>query len=301
MPRKSQNNKGKTKNSQRKSRKNEKKDIILHLTIDPSEFESFDNEKNLSQFSYNPDVFEEPEPYTDPLEDIYESINNNNGIKNNVNMIDIEKEVMEKIKNNENYNVKLMNDYKNLNAEKRRPKETYISCWWDCHPFQGTPIGIPKDYKNDVYHIYGNFCSPECAAGYLFNEQLSNNEKYRRYEMLHEYYHKINGNKINNLERIELAPNKIILKKFGGYFEIEKYRELIKNYSKKMNIIQPPLMSIIPSLEIETRDTMFSNHNQLYVPIDENQLMKAKNVVLKRNKPLKVGGSLKDIMMLKMS
>jgi hypothetical protein len=296
MPKKSQNKTTRKKNTQ------VKKDIIIHLPINPTDFENIDTEKSL--LLYNPSCLKDPAPYSDPNNDLYEMNDIQNEVHNTFSIVDMEKEVMEKIKNNENYNVKLMNDYGNLNIEKRRPKDTNLACWWDCHSFEGTPIGIPNDYKNGTYYIYGNFCSPECAASYLFSEQLSNNEKYIRYEMLQEYYHKmIHGNsKINRTERIELAPNKLILKKFGGLINIETYRNLIKNYSKKANILQPPLVSIIPSLEVESRDTIFSNHNQIHsLNNTEKGVSKARNMILKRNKkPARVRGTtLKDTMMLK--
>jgi hypothetical protein len=264
-----------------------KRDIIIHLPIDPSKFEKIENEKSL--LSYNPTIREEPKSYSELEGDNFYSI-----VKDPVeegyiqeNTQELEQEIMNKIKEKQNYQTTLLKDYKNLNKEKRRPTETHIHCWWDSHVFKGNPIGIPYDYKSGLYYIYGNFCSPECAAAHLFKENLSNTEKYRRYEMLHEYYHKITGT-YNMGERIELAPDKIILKIFGGILNIEQYRKLLKNAEKKLNVLNTPMISITPILEVENKNQIFTNHNQVFIPIDDNKINNVKEeLVLKRSKPLR--------------
>lgn len=271
----------------RKRQLQPKRDIIIHLPIDPSQFERLENEKSL--LSYNPTICDEPKSYSELEADNFYSIAEDPVQLQTVqqNTKELEQEIMKKIRENQNYQTTLMKDYKHLNKENRRPTETHIHCWWDCHVFKGNPIGIPYDYKSGTYYIYGNFCSPECAAAHLFKENLSNSEKYRRYEMLHEYYHKI-SNTCNMGERIELAPDKIVLKIFGGVLDIEQYRKILKNTQKRLNILDTPVISITPILEVENKNQIFTNHNQAFIPIDDNKIQNVKEeLVLKRKKPLR--------------
>ena len=76
--------------------------------------------------------------------------------------------------NNINKNIlnknNIMTDFKNTNANKSWPSSTTINCFWCCHPFnKTTPCAIPYSKTNNVYHVYGSFCSPECAAAFNFD------------------------------------------------------------------------------------------------------------------------------------
>lgn len=275
-----------------------RKTIIIHLPIDPDNFEKTETEKSL--LSYRPELIKDPQAFNED-DCNYFSFNKKKVQNENIQTKkEIEKDVMSKIKENTQYQVKLMKDYDNLNKEKRRPDKTNIHCWWDCKPFDGHPIGVPHCKKNGTYYIYGNFCSPECAAAHLFSENISNSEKFKRYEMLHEYYNKINNN-INTSQRIELAPNKMVLKEFGGVLSIEDYRNLIKNYNRKITTIDPPIVSVIPTMEVENRNSIFVNHNNVFIPIDEDKIKTAKKeLVLKRKKPLRSNtNTLEKVMNLK--
>ena len=43
------------------------------------------------------------------------------------------------------------------------------ACFWCTYDFDNPPVYIPKHFIKDSYHVYGCFCSPECAAAYLMN------------------------------------------------------------------------------------------------------------------------------------
>ena len=43
----------------------------------------------------------------------------------------------------------------------------------------------------DTYHVYGCFCSPECAVGYLMNEKIDSSSKFERYSLLNNLYNKV--------------------------------------------------------------------------------------------------------------
>ena len=86
--------------------------------------------------------------------------------------------------------------------------------------------------------------------------------------------------------KINLAPPRESLKIFGGYLSIEEFRENCLSNDKLFNVIDPPLISIIPKIEESI------NHNKDFTPglklnVNENILQKTKDTLkLKRKKPV---------------
>ena len=54
--------------------------------------------------------------------------------------------------------------------------------FWDTCDFDTPPIYIPKYFISGTYHVYGCFCSPECAVAYMNNEQMDRSSKSERYQ-----------------------------------------------------------------------------------------------------------------------
>lgn len=119
------------------------------------------------------------------------------------------------------------------------PKKTSIHCFWDGEPFDNQPFSIPFKKENNKYHMFGIFCSCECAVSYLFNMQIENNVLWERYSLLNTLYSKDNNT-------IKPALPKMCLKKYGGLKTIKEFRA---NLTKSYNIIMPPMIGIIPLLE----------------------------------------------------
>lgn len=121
-------------------------------------------------------------------------------------------------------------------------------CWNCSHPFNKSIIGIPLKYDNDIFYIYGDFCSLECGARYAY-EYLP--DKFRDiYSLINLYNQKINTEE-TIIEPIKLAPNKLLLKAFGGEITIDEYRK--NNINNTYNIILPqiiPIRHITDSQEI---------------------------------------------------
>jgi hypothetical protein len=46
------------------------------------------------------------------------------------------------------------------------------ACFWCSYDFDNPPIYIPKHFIKDTYHVYGCFCSPECATAHLMEENI---------------------------------------------------------------------------------------------------------------------------------
>jgi len=138
--------------------------------------------------------------------------------------------------NNKKSNIIFVNLYES-NKNKKMPDTSNIHCLWDTEEFKTKPVGIPMKKIEDIYYMYGNFCSKECAAAYLFDMQCENDEIWERYSMLNYLY--------TDNDTIKLALPRLALQKFGGIKSIEEFRCSDKSYE----LIMPPMLSIIPSLE----------------------------------------------------
>jgi len=129
------------------------------------------------------------------------------------------------------------------------------NCFWCTEPFDNPSVYIPRSSNKDKYDVYGSFCSPECAASYLFNEKIDNSTKFERYHLLNNIYCKIYDYKKN----IKPAPSPYyLLEKFYGDMSIEEYRKLFKN-DKIMIIIDKPMTKIYPEL-FEENDEYPNQH-----------------------------------------
>ena len=111
-------------------------------------------------------------------------------------------------------------------------------CWNCCHSYEFLTCQAISKYENDIFYTYGDFCSNECVARYLF-ETYHNNELWNKYSLLNLYYN-TSSNKQNAI--VKLAPNRLSLRVFGGNLTIEEYRE---NHSFTYRDIKlPPIIPI---------------------------------------------------------
>ena len=176
----------------------------------------------------------------------------------------------------------ILMEYNESNKTNVWPKNTKIDCFWCCHSFNNFPFCIPVKRTEDTFHVFGNFCSPECAAAYNFDSSECTEEIWERYSLMNILYIKnIDGIEID----IKIAPPRIILKKFGGTLEIEEFRKTNINYEKDYIITLPPMLSIIPYME-ESNIDLYTKKNK-FVPLDTNRIKTINNEYkLKRSRPL---------------
>ena len=210
-----------------------------------------------------------------------EKIKNNNDINNfetNQNVDCLYNFSKNFIKNIYNVNIK----YNNINSSEWI-KSTNLHCMWCCHKFTTPPIPIPEKYIDKKFHVYGIFCSFNCASSYIFKMEDDYDRKFEKYNLLNLLYKKVT----NNNNKIKLAPDKEVLKIFGGHLSIEDFRKSSLDNTKNYNIQFPPLVTIIPKIE----ETIIKKNNIIendkFIPIDNNLLDNAKKTLrLKRNKPI---------------
>jgi len=129
------------------------------------------------------------------------------------------------------------------------------ACFWCTYDFDNHPIYIPKHYIKNSYHVYGCFCSPECATAYLMEENIDNSSKFERYHLINHIYSKIYDYKKN----IKPAPNPYyMLDKFYGNLSIQEYRSLLRN-ERLFLVIDKPLTRTLPELHEENDDFIINN------------------------------------------
>lgn len=129
------------------------------------------------------------------------------------------------------------------------------ACFWCTYDFDNPPIYIPKFYIKDTYHVYGCFCSPECATAHLMEENIDSSTKFERYYLINHIYSKIYDYKRN----IKPAPNPYyMLDKFYGNLNIQEYRSLLRN-ERLFLIVDKPLTRIMPELHEDNDDFIINN------------------------------------------
>lgn len=143
--------------------------------------------------------------------------------------------------------------------------KTDIACWWCTYNFESTPYFLPDKYYNDAYHVFGCFCSVNCACSY--NVNMNDSKIWERYSLLKNMYSEILNNNIN----ISLAAPKEILQKYGGSVSIEDYRKSLDTNLKIYRHIIPPLAPIISYIEEKNK---CENGNKI------------NEIKIKRSKPL---------------
>lgn len=249
--------------------------IIVHLPIDILKIEKYKNNNFYEEiYKYNKECFE-PSAFNeiviheikenDETDELYPFIND---FVCNYN--DTDKSCC----NIKNYNLKIndnniiLKTYL-LNHEHNNIENQKFNCWWCCHSFDTEPVYIPRSYKDNIFNVYGNFCSFNCSLSYNFNcENYCN--LYEQESLIHLLYKKINNIVLTEHVKINYSPKKEILKTFGGFIEIEDYRKNLM--TRTYNMTFPPYNLIIPELEeIE------------YVKLNTN-VLGTNELVLKRNK-----------------
>jgi hypothetical protein len=184
------------------------------------------------------------------------------------------------------YSEKLMVQYQDKNRLQALPEKTDIHCFWDCHEFSGTPCVIPSNISEGVWRVYGNFCSPNCATAYLFSQRLDAGEQWERYSKLNRLYHNFCQ---SASQGIQAAPAREILRIFGGSLDITEYRELLFQPSIRVDVLTPPMVSIIQSMDTKPIDFYEAALKNVFIQNDGEKLQKAgaMGLKLRRSKPIR--------------
>ncbi len=135
-------------------------------------------------------------------------------------------------------------------------------CFWCNHSYDNLPIFIPKNKINGIFQVYGSFCCPECAAAYLFKEQIDNTTKYERYYLLNYMYTEA----YSYTKNIIPAPSPYyLLNKYYGNLTIEEYRQLLRKDQITL-IVDKPLCNLYPEMFQDNNEYSLPNFNQTKLP-----------------------------------
>ena len=159
-------------------------------------------------------------------------------------------------KPNEKYmtmiNTKLHHLSKELHTDDIRHKKS--ACFWCTYDFDTEVIHIPKYNMNGRYHVYGCFCSPQCATAHLMSEKVDSSIKFERYQLINNLYAKI----YNYTNSIKPAPNPYyVLDKYYGSLSIDEYRDLM-NTNRQIVVIDKPMTHVFPELYEDNDDFIVS-------------------------------------------
>ena len=179
--------------------------------------------------------------------------------------------------------------FKDSSEVKQLPEHSDAACFWCCHSFTHRPVVLPIRDTGEHILVTGNFCSPECAAAYLFDIHQDSHTRWEQFALLHRVY----GDTCQGT--IYPAPVRNLLKLFGGVLSIQEYRALIKSHKVRVDIHLPPMVSILATMDTKPIDFYDANLTKNVSETVKERLQKAEEVLrLRRTKPLKAWESTLD-------
>ena len=115
-------------------------------------------------------------------------------------------------------------------------------CFYDNYEFSGGSIGVPCKFniENEEFTCWGNFCSLECVKAYIYDSHDSKKEY--QFSLLASMARKMYGKNT----RIERAPSKFLLEKYGGPLKIQEFRSELSREKmwvlRNLNIVRTQLV-----------------------------------------------------------
>ena len=178
--------------------------------------------------------------------------------------------------------IRLLMDFEEKCKNGEWPASTSIHCYWCCHAFSNTPVGIPLAYDEDQkkFMVYGCFCSCECAAAFNLDSRESSDELMMRHSLLNYMARDLGYTGI-----VRPAPSRLVLNIFGGPMTIETFRIHCQTARNLVLVNFPPMATVTQQVEEINQQDLRSEYR--YIPIDTERVNKYKEKIkLKRTKPL---------------
>ena len=163
---------------------------------------------------------------------------------------------------------------------KSLPMSTGVACFWCCETFNSRPCVIPMNITDDVWNVYGNFCTPNCASAYLLSDLLDTHVRWERLALLFRLYGKYCGGNIYP------APPRECLERFGGAITNQKFRAICEERKIRTDIHLPPMVSILASMDTKPIDFYETSLRNTTTVVQAPQVVDS-TLKLKRQKPLK--------------
>jgi hypothetical protein len=179
--------------------------------------------------------------------------------------------------------------FKDSSDVKTIPTTTTAACFWCCHGFTHRPVVLPIRDTGEHLLVMGNYCSPECAAAYLFDMRQDAHTRWEQLALLYRVYGEVCDNNIHP------APPRSILQLFGGSLSIQEYRGLIRSHNVRVDVHLPPMVSILATMDTKPIDFYDASLTKNVNETVKERLQKAEEVLrLRRTKPLKAWESTLD-------
>ena len=168
------------------------------------------------------------------------------------------------------------------------PEKTDVACFWCAHEFTNQPCFLPVKEESGTYHVYGNFCTPQCGLSHLLNEHLDSHVRWERMALLHRMYRPTG----KTATRLYPSPPRESLQKFGGIYTYEKYRSIVSEGNIRVDVHIPPMVSILGTLDTKPIDFYDSSLQNTFTGGFSMDRFKSWSeqggaLRLKRSKPLK--------------
>tara|TARA_E500000178_G_C16932585_1_gene712445 strand:+ start:477 stop:1133 length:657 start_codon:yes stop_codon:yes gene_type:complete len=144
------------------------------------------------------------------------------------------------IKKTKQGDLKYEDEIKSYNLEDNKYSDfnpSNINKCWNCsYDIEGEIYSYPKNYKNDIFYLTGNFCCYECAGRYIY-EKYDNSEFWDKYYLLNLYTNIIR----NTNTQIKIPVSKLRLIEYGGDLNKGEY---INSSSVDNDIYVPPTIYV---------------------------------------------------------
>jgi len=189
-----------------------------------------------------------------------------------------------------NYAEKLMVLFQDSNRYQKLPDKTDIACFWCCHYFESAPVAVPSHILDEIWYMYGNFCSPECATSYLFKERIDSHVQWERYALLNSLYAEDVETTPGSPSGIRPAPPREVLRMFGGSMDVSEYRAVLHERKLRIDVLTPPMVSIIQTMDTKPIDFYDQNLKNVFIRNDIQHKYNApgaQGLRLRRSKPVK--------------
>ncbi len=270
----------------------EQRPLIAHLPVSTAtvEFE----QSNLISHAAPAQTGDVPKPYEIGSEDMsyLDGIREGTGVESDRVLLPKQERVAveSKCKLPSHYSEKLMVLFQDANRYQKLPEKTDVACFWCCHSFSLAPYAIPSHILDEIWYMYGNFCSAECATAYLFKERIDSHVQWERYALLNSLYASSNQLSPNNAHGIRPAPPREVLRMFGGSMDISEYRALVNEKRLRVDVLTPPMVSIIQTMDTKPIDFYDQNLKNVFIRNDIQHKYNApgaQGLRLRRSKPVK--------------
>lgn len=165
-------------------------------------------------------------------------------------------------------NIKIINGTNNISNALKSTR----MCDWCCHSFDTRTIGMPVSFKNQSFNVIGCYCSFECCCADNFYSNVANLNVWEVYNLLN-----LMANASQYTRSVLPAPPRKCLKMFGGYMDIDMFRNF-KNTSKILTLNHHPMVSMVEQIE-ELNDFYHKNQTEGF-NFDKDRLDKYEKKVI---------------------